>query len=116
MKKAILIVSLLLILMPIFSYAALVECGYGTKACTFNDLLGLIPKILNIIWKQITVVLATLFLTIGGIVLLVSAGNPELKNLGKRIIIGTVIGMALIYCSWLLVDFILKALGSKYTL
>jgi len=86
----------LLLLTPGLTLAALVECD----VCTFQDFLGIIPKISDFIIMNIVTPAAFLFLTIGGIVLLISGGNPGLKNLGKKILLTTVIGMALAFGAW----------------
>ncbi len=74
--------------MPTIALATLVNCGNeGQPSCTLTDLLGLIPIIIDFIIYYIVTPAAILFLTIGGLVILVSGGNPELKNKGKEIIV-----------------------------
>ena len=66
-----------------------------------------------IIWK-IATPLAVLMLTIGGVFILISAGNPNLANLGKKIVWVTIIGLALVFCAWVIVNFILTAMGYQW--
>ena len=111
MNKKIFLIVTTLTLVPFAALAAngIVNCD----VCTINDFLGIIPRILDFIWKQLTVALAILFFLIGAVVLLTSGPNPEQRNLGKKIIMSSIIGMLLVYCSWLFVDLILKALGAR---
>ena len=55
--------------------------------------------------------LAVIALTIGGIFMLISAGNPNLFNTGKKIVYAAIIGLVLVFCSWLIVNTILSIIG-----
>ncbi len=99
---------LLISLAPLTVSAALVECD----PCTFNDLLGIIPKIIDFLLKYIVAPLGTFFLIVGAITLMVSAGNPNLASLGKKTLLAAIIGLFLALCAWLIIDTILKAFGA----
>ncbi|KKQ20783.1 MAG: hypothetical protein A3G45_00110 [Candidatus Staskawiczbacteria bacterium RIFCSPLOWO2_12_FULL_37_15] len=114
MKKIILFTALLsLFLFPIFSNAAgLVPCGNpGENACTINDFFIMLGKIFNFAITMIVAPLATLMLIIGGVLILISAGNPNLAGLGKKTLYAAIIGIALAFGSWVIINFILGALG-----
>ncbi|MBU2539737.1 hypothetical protein KJ786_01045 [Patescibacteria group bacterium] len=116
MKKLFLIFFVFVLLIPAISFVhgeSIVSCA--DDPCSFQDFQDIIPRIINFIMDFLVLPLSILFLTIGGIVLLISGGNPELKNTGKKILIATVIGMVLAYGSVLIINFILGALGSTYT-
>lgn len=86
------------------------ECdqGYCTEIGKISELIN---NVNNFIVKQLVTALGILFFVIGGIVLLVSGGKPELKTLGKNIIVATVIGMALAWGAWAIIKFILTTLA-----
>lgn len=110
MKKIFLIFIVLLLLTPALIKAdGLVKCDTN---CTFQDLLDLIPAIVNGILYWIVIPGAALCLAIGGIMLLISGGSPNLASLGKKILLATVIGMVLAFGSWIIVNFILKTIGA----
>ncbi len=72
--------------------------GCGEYGCTDLDQLTEIPcKIVTFLKEKIAVPAAVLFFIIGGLMILFSAGNPQLAGLGKKVLIATVIGMFLIF-------------------
>lgn len=85
----------------------------GEKKCTWNDLEDVINRIIGFILFMIVPPIAVLMLVIGGIIILVSAGDPNLKGLGKQIIKVTIIGLFIAYGSWVIIRFILMAIGTK---
>lgn len=113
MKKILIFLFLLFfLLIPINATGeeGIVKCGgEGQSPCTLNDLIGLPGAIVD--WLlTIIVVLAIFFITLGGIVLLISAGNPELKSMGKKILFAAVIGVALAGGAKAIINFILDTL------
>ncbi len=121
MKKILIFLFLLFFLLtPINATGeeGIVKCGTQTNAkgditnpCTLDDLLGL-PWVIVDWLLTIVAVLAMFFITLGGIVLLISAGNPELKNLGKKILIAAIIGLVLALGAEAIINFILDTLGA----
>ena len=71
----------------------------------------MLNNIYNFIVKIIAAPLAVIALTIGGILMLISAGNPNLMGLGKKIFYAAIIGLALVFCSWVIINTILTILG-----
>lgn len=57
--------------------------------------------------------LALLAFVVGGIMLLTSAGNPQMVEKGKAAITAAVIGLVIIFTSWLVVKFVVQGLGGK---
>lgn len=99
----------------IYAEGGIVQCGQNpANPCGFSDLCKTAQNLMNIIIVQIGSALAFLFLTIGGIILLISGGNPELKSLGKKILKTTIIGLALVLGARAIIGFILTSLGSIY--
>ena len=46
--------------------------------------------------------------------MMISAGNPNLMSLGKKIFYSAVIGLVLVYGSYVIIKFILDAVGYTY--
>ena len=114
MKKVLLSFILLsLFLTPVLvSAQGLVPCGNpGQPNCTINLFFEMLNRIFNFIVYFIATPLAILMMTIGGIMILISAGNPSWAGLGKQALIWSSIGLALVFGSWLIVNFILRTLG-----
>ena len=58
--------------------------------------------------------LILLMLILGGVALLISAGNANTVALGKKIIAGAIIGGIIVFASYLIVNFTVKALGASF--
>jgi len=71
----------------------------------------MLDRIYNFIVWNIATPLAVLALVIGGVLIIISAGNPGLAGLGKKMALTAVIGLVLVFCSWLIINFIMTALG-----
>jgi len=90
----------------------LVPCG-NVQCCRIGHFFIMLNNIYNFAIKWVATPLAVLMLTIGGIMILISAGNPNLASMGKKIIWWAIIGLVLVFCSWLIINFILTAMGYK---
>ena len=101
------------ILIPVFVNAAgLVPCGNpGECYCTICDFFEVLTRIYNFIIFYIASPLAVLSVTIGAVILMASAGNPNLAGLGKKVLWAAIIGLVLVFCSWLIINTLLSALG-----
>ena len=88
----------------------LVPCGI-TCTCTIENFFLMLVRIFNFAIKFIVTPLAVLMLTIGGILILISAGNQGLFTLGKNTLYAAIIGLVLAFGSWLIIGFILNAIG-----
>jgi hypothetical protein len=125
MNKSLLFgVFLVLFLIPALVYLpagmasaqGIVQCGNtGQPPCQIQDFFAMLGRIYNFIVLYIAAPLAVLGLTIGGIFLLISAGNPNLAGQGKKIIWMSIIGLVLAFGSWLIIKTILGAIGYKYS-
>ncbi|OGZ62525.1 MAG: hypothetical protein A3C58_01915 [Candidatus Staskawiczbacteria bacterium RIFCSPHIGHO2_02_FULL_34_10] len=103
---------------PINQKLGLVPCGNAVNAssgpacrCELTHLFVLIVNVYNFIILYIATPLAGLLIVIGGVLLLVSAGNPGLASMAKRIIWGAIIGVLLIFGAWLIINIVLQAIG-----
>jgi len=118
MKKTLLIgLFLVLFLIPVLALAQapFVRCGNpGQSQCTICDLFATLIYIYNFLVLNIATPLAILGLTIGGVFILISAGNPNLLGTGKKILWAAIIGLLLVFCSWIIINTILSAIGYNF--
>lgn len=120
-----LIFSVTLVTLPYLASAAGIlppESGGGcdpTQAgrCgnyTLNDGVQLMVNVANWI-LGIVGSLALLMFVIGGFMFLISAGNSKTVETGKQIVIGAVIGLIIVFCSYMIIQFSMTALGLKWS-
>ena len=79
--------------------------------CGISDFFTMLGSIYSFLVLEIATPLAVVALTIGGIIMMISAGNPNLMSLGKKIFYAAIIGLALAFCSYLIIKFVLGAVG-----
>lgn len=79
--------------------------------CSFCSLFELIHNVLDFILTCIAPILVVLMVVIGGLFLLVSRGNPGLFDRAKSTLTGAVMGIALIFAGWILVNTFLDYMG-----
>ncbi len=90
-----------------------IPANQNSRACgkyNLNDLMNIVIRISQII-LGITGSLALLAFVYGGFMFLISAGSSERITQAKQIIIGAVIGMVIVFSSYLIIKFTLQALG-----
>jgi len=107
--------------MPIVVYGqkfdpkqGLVPCGKatdGSDACTIDDFFTMLALVYDFLVWKIASPLAILAITIGAVVLMTSAGNPAQAGTGKKILWAAIIGLVLVFLSWLIIKTILDAIG-----
>ncbi len=121
MDKKLLLFSILLLLA--IALAACLPAGRVSAAtleldcdsqtgCDFCDFIALTAKISKII-LGLTGSLALLFFVIGGIILMTSQGNAENIESGKNMLLGSVIGVIIIFLAWTMVNFTILTLTGK---
>ena len=84
-----------------------------------NNLCDLIAQVANIIYYAIAVVIwiiTPILVAVGGIMIMLSGANPGMIETGKKTITGTVWGVVIVLCAWLIVFTFVSAFGglSKY--
>lgn len=118
MKKTFSIIFLLFLTLPVFVFSqgapppqnqGLVPCN--GPDCTIEKFFEMLGRIYNFIVWDIATPLAIIGLTIGGIFMLISAGDPGLFGKGKEILKWSIIGLALVFGSFVIIRFILTTLG-----
>ena len=79
-------------------------------ACTVNDMITLLVVAAEFIIKY-SGVLALIAFVYGGVLFLTSAGSSDRVAKGKKIIMGSLIGLAIVFFSYTIISFIGRALG-----
>ncbi len=78
--------------------------------CTLNDFVRLFANasqwILGIVGS-----LALLMFVYGGVMFLISAGSSEKVTQAKQIILGAIIGLVIVFTSYMIIQFTMSALG-----
>lgn len=92
-----------------FALAKLVPDCSGA-GCGWSDLIQLAINVINFIVKIVVPPVAGLLIVWGGIILLTSGGNEQRVGEGKKIITNVVIGLIIVYTSWLVVNTLLNVL------
>jgi hypothetical protein len=111
--------TLTLILLLGFSgvvYAAegFVSCGGpGEDPCTACDLLSLISNIANFVASRFAPIVGALLFVYGGIMMIVSVGDPGKFAKAKGIFWNTIIGLAIIYGAWLITNSLMQTLAGS---
>lgn len=92
----------------------LVPCGGGDEApCTICDIFALISKITNFIATRFAPIVGALLFVYGGIMMIVSVGNPGKFQEAKKIFWSTIVGLVIIYGAWLVTNSLMKALAGE---
>jgi Type IV secretion system pilin len=99
---------------PIVHAAGIIpSCATGNDSnCGLNDMLQLGVNIANWILGIVGAV-ALLFFVYGGFVFILSAGNEEKVKEGKTILMNAIIGLVIVFASYLIIQFSAGLLGAK---
>jgi hypothetical protein len=96
----------------------LVPCGISVDAkgtltcpCELGHFFIMVFRVFNFAVYVIALPLAGLFIVIGGVLFIISAGNPGLAQKGKNMALYSIIALFIIFGAWLIIDIVLKALG-----
>lgn len=81
---------------------------YDSGEYELDDLVGVGVNISNLI-LGIVGSLALLMFVIGGVLMLISAGNSEKVSKAKNILIAAVVGLALVFASYMIIEFVMDA-------
>jgi hypothetical protein len=90
------------------------EKCYCCGDCGLNDIVNIFIGAANYLFG-IVGALALLFFIYGGILWLTAGGKSEQIEKGKKVLIGAVVGLAIVFGAWLIVQFVLQALGVQST-
>ena len=92
--------------------AGLVPCGgEGEAACSLCHILELLKNILDVFLFPTVPVVAALLVAVGGFFFLASFGNPARLQQAKTIFLAVVIGLLIVYGSWVFISMLLTSMG-----
>jgi hypothetical protein len=89
-------------------------CSCPGSAPSWGCIFQTVQTFLNFI-VYAGVLICVLFIAYGGFSLIVSGGNPEGLSTAKTRITNAIIGIVVILCAWLTVDFVMKVLYNPNT-
>jgi len=108
-KKAFFVLLSVLIILPFTVSGSIVTCN--GPDCTICKFFAMLANIYYFLTAKIATPLAVIALTVGGVMIMMSAGNPNVLSNGKKILWSAIIGLALVFGSWIIINFILTTLG-----
>lgn len=92
------------------------DCPAGTNCggYSLNDMTSVAIKVSQYI-LGIVGSLSLLAFVAGGLMMMLSGGKAEMVTRGKQTIIGAVIGLAVVFTSYLIIFIVYKSLGINFT-
>jgi len=109
---AIVLAFLFFSLLPGYAEAGLVPCGQSVDdPCKLCDLFVLINNIFTYFFTGILPVVATGLIVWGGFVLVTAGENEKKYTEAKNIITAVVIGLVIIFASWIFLNTFLSSIG-----
>lgn len=113
-KIANLIIILVILLLPLISMAALVECA-DPNDCNYTDLLVTANNVFRFILFTIATPLAAVVITIAGVYMVIYSDNDSKRTEAKKMLQTTVIGLVLALAAYVIIQAIVLALASDRT-
>ena len=96
-----------------FHTGPIVPCGGSTQSeCNLCHLWNLGSNIINFISFNLAIPAAGLLFVVAGIFFLISGGDQDKITRARTIFTNTVIGLVIIFCSWLLIDTLFKTIAT----
>jgi hypothetical protein len=114
-KKIVIFLTLLVLVMPLVSFAGLldqVQCdqNWGINCSNSTDVQSLVVMIIDIV-LSVAGIIAVLFVIIGGYWYILSGGNEETAEKGKKTLTNAIIGIIIIVLSFVIVRVISNTLS-----
>lgn len=110
--------SFLLLPMIVFAQArtncpteGFVPCGTAGCPCRLCDFFVMFDKILDFVFLKLVPPIAVLMLVIAGVMFFAAAGDPGKLGKAKSLLTSVIIGLAIIYGSWLIINTFFVAMG-----
>lgn len=110
---------------PIGSTGPLVPCGYApgrtdvpaeyTVPCNLCHIAVLTINITNYLIYWVAFPAVVILVAIGGIMILIAGPSEERQAAGKKILTTTVIGLIIVFLSWLIVDTAIKVATGNFS-
>lgn len=100
------ILALAIISIPFFAFArGLVPCGGSSETpCTLCYIYVLAQNVMNFLMWQVTPIIAIFAFSWAGFKILISGPNPGLRSEGFGIMKKTLVGMFIVFSSWIIVN------------
>ena len=114
MKKTVLLFFLILFLLLVSlpAQAQLVPCGgEGQPECTICHLFLMLNNIIGFIMFKLVPPVAIVMLIVGGIMYFFAGASPQALSQAKSIITSVAIGLAIIFCAWIIINTVLVQSG-----
>jgi hypothetical protein len=107
--------AFLIVTLPqIGNSAGLVPCGdTASNPCTFCHFFQLFANIVNFVLFRFVPPLAILMFVWGGAMFLMAAGDPGRLNQAKGIFTSTLLGLAIVYAAWLVVNLFFASISAS---
>lgn len=104
-----------IIALPAFAQEeGIVQCGGPTEdPCTICDIPVTIDRLIDYVIKNFVTPAAILMVMVGGFMILTAGPSPQRVETGKKILTNTLIGILIIFFSWMIVNTILVVLGTS---
>lgn len=84
--------------------------NYANEGCTLCDGIGMVKGIIDFA-MSVSVSIAMLSVLVGGVLYIFAGAYPSTVNWAKKILKDAIIGMALIFGAWLIINIILTGIG-----
>jgi hypothetical protein len=97
------------------SWLPLVPCGGSGNPCKLCHLWQLFSNLINFVIFGLSVPIAALLFVVAGVYLLTAGGNESRVGKAREVFTQTLIGLLIIFCSWLIVDTLVKTLVNPST-
>ena len=89
------------------------NCTDGAaKNCGVSDMVQVALNVFQLILGVLGS-LSLLFCVYGGFIWILSRGNQQMIEQGKNILLGAAIGLTLVLCSWVIINFVIAALTGQ---
>ena len=114
-KKLFSIIFSALLLLPSFSYAIcegnIVPCGGEDNMCEFCHIFVLANNIVVYIMTCLAPIISGVMLILGGFYFMIAGVDPGAMKKGKDIATAAIIGLIVIFVSWVLLNTFLSNMG-----
>jgi len=109
------ILAIALITLPLFTYAGFIPtaCIEGTgEGCGLKEFLQTFANFYSMTLKYLGAI-ALLFFVVGGIIMINSGGNQEKVAQGRKILVGTTVGLLIVMGSYVFIKRVENLIGVK---
>ena len=89
----------------------IVPCGSPGTPCKLCHIWQVASNLINFLAFNLALSIAPLLFVVAGFLYLTSEGNEGKLKKAQSMFINIIVGLAMIFCSWLLVDTVLKTAG-----